>query len=74
LGAVAARRQRHVKALARSFPWRKLLDTGVGATFEDLARAKGVVPSYVSQVLPLTLLAPEITEATLDGVSRGTCG
>jgi hypothetical protein len=56
-----------VKALARAFGWRKMLDTGVHATLEDLARAKGVAPSYVSRVLRLTLLAPEIVEAVLDG-------
>ena len=31
-----------VKALARAFRWRKMLDAGVHATLEDLARAKGV--------------------------------
>ena len=56
-----------VKALARAFRWRKMLDTGVHATLEDLARAKGVAPSYVSRVLRLTLLAPDIVEAILDG-------
>ena len=56
-----------VKALARAFRWRKMLDEGVHATLEDLARAKGVAPSYVSRVLRLTLLAPEIVEAILDG-------
>ena len=56
-----------VKALARAFRWRKMLDAGVHATLEDLARAKGVAPSYVSGILRLTLLAPEIVEAILDG-------
>jgi hypothetical protein len=56
-----------VKALARAFRWRKMLETGVHATLEDLARAKGVAPSYVSRILRLTLLAPEIVEAILDG-------
>src|SRR5687768_15746695 len=56
-----------VKALARAFRWRKMLDTGVHATLEDLAKAKGVAPSYVSRILRLTLLAPEIVEAILDG-------
>ena len=36
-------------------------------TMEDLAQAKRVAPSYVSRVLRLTLLAPEIVEAILDG-------
>ena len=39
-----------VKALARAFRWRKMLDAGVHATIEDLARAKGVHATYVSRV------------------------
>ena len=56
-----------VKALARAFRWRKMLDEGVHATLDDLARAKGVSATYVSRILRLTLLAPEIVEAILDG-------
>ena len=56
-----------VKALARAFRWRRMLDTGVHATLEELARAKGVDATYVSRVLRLTLLAPDIVEAILDG-------
>ena len=44
-----------------------MLDEGVHATLEDVARAKGVNATYVSRVLRLTLLAPEIVEAILDG-------
>jgi hypothetical protein len=70
-GAEWAPRQRvdnaMVKALARAFRWRKMLDEGVHATLDDLARAKGVHATYVSRVLRLTLLAPEIVEAILDG-------
>ena len=56
-----------VNALARAFRWRKMLDEGVYGTLEDLARSKGVNATYVSRVLRLTLLAPEIVEAILDG-------
>jgi hypothetical protein len=56
-----------VKALARAFRWRKMLDEGVHATIEDLGKAKRVNATYVSRVLRLTLLAPEIVEAILDG-------
>lgn len=56
-----------VKALARAFRWRKLLDDDVHATLKDLARAKGVAPSYVSGILRLTLLAPEMVEEILEG-------
>jgi hypothetical protein len=59
-----------VKALARAFRWRKMLDEGVHGMLEDLARAKGVHATYVSRVLRLTLLAPEIVEAILDGRQR----
>ena len=44
-----------------------MLDTGVHATLEDLARAKGVNATYVSRILRLTLFAPDIVEAILDG-------
>jgi hypothetical protein len=56
-----------VKALARAFRWRKMLGTGEYAALEDLARAKRVHATYVSRVLRLTLLAPEIVESILDG-------
>ena len=56
-----------IKALARAFRWRKVLDIGVHSTLEDLTKAKGVNPTYVSRILRLTLLAPEVVEAILDG-------
>jgi hypothetical protein len=45
-----------------------LLDEGVYGTFEELAKAEYVIQSYVSRILRLTLLAPGIVEAILDGV------
>ncbi|WP_372624341.1 hypothetical protein [Falsiroseomonas sp.] len=56
-----------VKALARAFRWRRMLETGRYATVKDLAAAEKINPSYVSRVLRLTLLAPDIVEAILDG-------
>jgi hypothetical protein len=56
-----------VKALARAFRWRKLLETGVYASVGDLAAAELINPSYVSRVLRLTLLAPATVKAILDG-------
>ena len=56
-----------VKAIARAFRWRKLLETGVHITVGEIAAAEKINPSYVSRVLRLTLLAPEIVEAILDG-------
>ena len=56
-----------VKALARAFRWRKLLETGVYATIDEMATAEKINSSYVSRVLRLTLLAPELVEAILNG-------
>ena len=56
-----------VKALARAFRWRRLLEDGAHATIDDLARTERINPSYVSRLLRLTLLAPGIVEAILDG-------
>jgi hypothetical protein len=56
-----------IKALARAFRWRKLLETGVFATVEEIAAAEKINASYVGRVLRLTLLAPDIIEAILDG-------
>jgi hypothetical protein len=56
-----------VKALARAFRWRRLLETGAYATVAEMADAEGINRSYVSRVLRLTLLAPEIVEGILEG-------
>ncbi|QOF74173.1 hypothetical protein IG197_11480 [Aminobacter sp. SR38] len=56
-----------VKAIARGFRWRKFLETGIHTTVEDIATAEKINPSYVSRVLRLTLLAPALVEAILDG-------
>ncbi len=56
-----------VKALARAFRWRRLLEEGVYASCDELAAAERINVSYVSRVFRLTLLAPDIVEAILDG-------
>ena len=56
-----------VKALARAFRWRRLLETGVHGTIDEIARTEGINASYVSRIMRLTLLAPDIVEAVLDG-------
>jgi len=56
-----------LKALARGFRWRKLLEKGDFATIEEIADAENINPSYVSRLLRMTLLAPEIVEAILAG-------
>ena len=61
-----------VKALARAFRWRKLLESGRYATVEELAAAEKINTSYVSRVLRLTLLAPDIVETIIAGRQPAT--
>lgn len=56
-----------LKALARSFRWQKMLREGDYQTLEEIADAENINSSYVSRVLRMTLLAPEIVEAILAG-------
>ena len=56
-----------VKALARAFRWRRMLESGVVSTVGAIAAREKINGSYVSRTLRLTLLAPEIVEAILDG-------
>jgi hypothetical protein len=56
-----------VRALARAFRWRRTLDDGDCGTIEELARQERVTRGYMSRVLRLTRLAPDIVEAILDG-------
>jgi hypothetical protein len=56
-----------VKAIARAFRWRELLENGTYATIAEIAAAEKINDSYVGRVLRLTLLAPDIIEAILNG-------
>lgn len=56
-----------VKALARAFRWKRMLESGEFATMAELAEHEGIASSYMTRVLRLTLLAPDIVEAILDG-------
>ncbi len=56
-----------VRALARAFRWRRQLESGRHASINELAKADKIDRGYVSKVLRLTLLAPDIVEAILAG-------
>jgi len=68
-GAMPSRRTNStlVKALARAFRWKRMLESDEFATIAELAECEGISPSYMTRVLRLTLLAPDIVEAILDG-------
>ena len=58
-----------VKALARAWRWQKMLDDGGYTTIREMADAEGINRSYVSRILRLALLAPDIIERILAGSS-----
>jgi len=60
-----------IKALGRAYRWKAMLEGGHYASMTDLAQAQKINLSYLCRVLRLTLLAPDLTEALLDG--RHTC-
>jgi len=56
-----------LRALARAFRWRRMLEDGRYASVSDIARAEKIDRTYAGDILRLTLLAPEIVEAIVEG-------
>jgi len=56
-----------VKALARAFRWKKMLESGQFTTITELAEHESLALTYMTRVLRLSLLAPEIVEMILEG-------
>jgi hypothetical protein len=56
-----------VKALARAYRWQRLIENGTYASIAEIAKAEQINDSYVTRLMRLTLLAPDIVEALLDG-------
>ncbi len=63
-----------VKALARGFRYQRLLDEGRYASITEMAEAEKVDRGYVGRLLQVTLLAPNIVEAILDGRTMSNLG
>ncbi len=56
-----------VKALARAFRYQRLLDEGRYASISEIASAEKIERGYLGTLLPLTLLAPDVVQAVLQG-------
>jgi hypothetical protein len=56
-----------IKALARAYRWRQAIEDGRYSSITELAAAEGINQSYVCRILRLTLLAPAIVNAILNG-------
>jgi len=55
------------RTLARAFRWKRMFEEGRFSTLARLAAAEDVATAYMSRLLKLTLLAPDIIESILDG-------
>jgi hypothetical protein len=56
-----------IRALARAHRWNRMLEEGKYRSAAEVAEAESVTRSFVNRPLRLTLLAPDIVEAILDG-------
>jgi hypothetical protein len=56
-----------VKTIARAFRRREMIENGTYATIAELAATEKINSSYVARMMRLTLLAPDIVEAILNG-------
>jgi hypothetical protein len=56
-----------VKALARAFRYQRMLDQGRYASITEMAAAERLERGYLGSLLRLTLLAPDVVEAVLNG-------
>jgi len=60
------------KALARAWRWQMLLDEGVYGTIAEMADKERINRSFLSRTIRLSLLAPDIVEAILNGTQPST--
>jgi hypothetical protein len=60
-----------VKAIARAFRWQKLLEIGTYTCLDDIAKTEKIGASFISRIIRLTSLAPDIVDSILDGRQPG---
>ena len=56
-----------VKALARAFRWKRMLESGEFATIAELAEREGIAAPYLTRTMRLSHLSPDLVESILDG-------
>jgi hypothetical protein len=56
-----------IRALARAHRWNRMLEAGRYHSVQEIADAEKIGRSFVNRLLRLTLLAPDIQEAILEG-------
>jgi hypothetical protein len=60
--------ERLIRALVRAHRRKRMLEEGKYRSAAEIAEAEGVTRSFANRLLRLTLLAPDIVEAILDGL------
>src|SRR4051794_19746545 len=61
-----------LRAVVQAFRWKQQLELGQHVTISELAEVQKLDRSFVSHMLRLTLLAPDLVEAILDGRQPST--
>jgi hypothetical protein len=56
-----------IRALGRAHRWKRMLEEERCRSAAEIAEAEKIARSFVNRLLRLTLLAPDIVEAILDG-------
>jgi hypothetical protein len=56
-----------VKAPARAWRWQRMLEEGDYTSVSEIGDAENISKSYVSRILRLALLAPDIVDEVLSG-------
>ncbi|KQZ92255.1 hypothetical protein ASD64_19330 [Mesorhizobium sp. Root157] len=51
-----------LRAIARAWSWRRKLDRGKASTLQDIATAEKVTDRYISRVMRLAWLSPDVLE------------
>ena len=56
-----------IKAVARAFRWQRLLENGTYSCADEIAKAERIDASFISRIIRLTQLAPDIVDMILEG-------
>lgn len=53
-----------VKAVARAFRWKRILESGEFTTIAELAEREGIAAPYLTRTMRLSHLTPDLVEAS----------
>jgi hypothetical protein len=56
-----------IKALARAFRWKRMLESGEFVTIAELAEREGIAAPYLTRTMRLSHLSPDLVESILEG-------